>query len=78
MSALAFRNPGTFCSIHLKVFVKTISVPPAGVTVQGDILLNGRKIGPFMNDISGFVYQDDLFIGSLTVMEHLTFMVILC
>lgn len=29
-----------------------------------------------MNDISGFVYQDDLFIGSLTVMEHLTFMVI--
>ncbi|XP_037030733.1 protein scarlet [Bradysia coprophila] len=47
---------------------------PAGVTVQGDILLNGRKIGPFMNDISGFVYQDDLFIGSLTVMEHLSFM----
>lgn len=28
-----------------------------------------------MNDISGFVYQDDLFIGSLTVMEHLIFMV---
>lgn len=48
----------------------------AGITVQGDILINGRKIGPFMNDISGFVYQDDLFIGSLTVTEHLTFMVI--
>ncbi|SPP87105.1 blast:Protein scarlet [Drosophila guanche] len=47
---------------------------PAGTVVQGDILINGRRIGPFMHRISGYVYQDDLFIGSLTVLEHLNFM----
>lgn len=46
-----------------------------GTTVHGDILLNGRRIGPFMHRISGFVHQDDLFLGTLTVVEHLTFMV---
>lgn len=29
-----------------------------------------------MHRISGYVYQDDLFIGALTVLEHLNFMVI--
>ncbi|XP_016924435.3 protein scarlet [Drosophila suzukii] len=47
---------------------------PAGTVVQGDILINGRRIGPFMHRISGYVYQDDLFLGSLTVLEHLNFM----
>lgn len=47
----------------------------AGTIVQGDILINGRRIGPFMHRISGYVYQDDLFIDTLTVLEHLTFMV---
>lgn len=47
----------------------------AGTVVQGDILINGRRIGPFMHHISGFVYQDDLFNGSLTVAEHMHFMV---
>ncbi|XP_017128226.1 protein scarlet [Drosophila elegans] len=47
---------------------------PAGTVVQGDILINGRRIGPFMHHISGYVYQDDLFLGSLTVLEHLNFM----
>ena len=28
-----------------------------------------------MHRISGFVHQDDLFMGHLTVLEHLTFMV---
>ena len=46
-----------------------------GTLVQGEILINGRKIGPFMNRLSGFVHQEDLFIGVLTVKEHLTFMV---
>lgn len=49
--------------------------PLAGTVVQGDILINGRRVGPFMHRISGYVYQDDLFIGSLTVLEHLNFMV---
>ncbi|XP_058980481.1 protein scarlet [Musca domestica] len=47
---------------------------PAGTVVQGDILINGRRIGPFMHRISGFVYQDDLFNGYLTVSEHMHFM----
>lgn len=38
-------------------------------------MLNGRPIGPFMHRISGFVHQDDLFMGGLTVLEHITFMV---
>lgn len=46
----------------------------AGTVVNGDILVNGCKIGPFMRRLSGFVHQEDLFFGSLTVMEHLTCM----
>ncbi|TMW41864.1 hypothetical protein DOY81_013056, partial [Sarcophaga bullata] len=50
---------------------------PVGTVVQGDILINGRRIGPFMHRISGFVYQDDLFNGALTVAEHMHFMALL-
>uniref|UniRef100_A0AAG5DN16 ABC transporter domain-containing protein n=1 Tax=Anopheles atroparvus TaxID=41427 RepID=A0AAG5DN16_ANOAO len=42
--------------------------------IQGDILVNGHPIGPYMYRLSGFVHQDDLFVGSLTVHEHLYFM----
>jgi len=35
----------------------------------------GIPVGKFMRTISGYVYQEDLFIGSLTVLEHLNFMV---
>lgn len=54
----------------------SLSPCAAGTVVQGDILINGRRVGPFMHRISGYVYQDDLFIGALTVLEHLNFMVI--
>lgn len=47
----------------------------AGTVVRGEILLNNRPIGPFMHRLSGFVHQDDLFDGNLTVLEHLTFIV---
>lgn len=47
----------------------------AGTTVEGDILVNNRPVGPFMHRLSGFVHQDDLFNGALTVLEHITFMV---
>lgn len=43
--------------------------------MSGEILLNNRPIGPFMHRLSGFVHQDDLFDGNLTVLEHLTFIV---
>lgn len=42
--------------------------------MQGDILVNGQPIGPYMYRLSGFVHQDDLFVGSLTVSEHMYFM----
>jgi ATP-binding cassette, subfamily G (WHITE), eye pigment precursor transporter len=47
---------------------------PRDTIVHGDILVNGCQIGPFMRRLSGFVHQDDLFFGSLTVLEHLTCM----
>ncbi|XP_065564713.1 protein scarlet-like isoform X1 [Artemia franciscana] len=47
---------------------------PKGVMVDGEIRVNGRQVGPSMRDLSGFVYQDDLFVGSLTCREHLEFM----
>lgn len=46
----------------------------AGTVTHGDILVNGRQVGPFMRRLSGFVHQDDIFFGSLTVIEHLTIM----
>lgn len=47
----------------------------SGTIVQGDILCNGQRVGPFMHRMSGFVHQDDLFHASLTVFEHMYFMV---
>ncbi|XP_033608830.1 protein scarlet-like, partial [Cryptotermes secundus] len=47
---------------------------PAGVIVDGDIRVNGRPIGDYMHRLSGFMYQDDLFVSSLTAQEHLFFM----
>lgn len=35
--------------------------------------MNNRAVGSFMHRLSGFVHQEDLFDGSLTVLEHLTF-----
>nr|NP_001403484.1 protein scarlet [Nicrophorus vespilloides] len=42
--------------------------------VEGDILINGRAIGDYMRHMSGFMHQEDLFVGSLTVYEHMEFM----
>lgn len=42
-----------------------------GLAVEGDIVVNGRPIGNYMRHISGFMDQHDIFIGSLTVYEHL-------
>lgn len=47
---------------------------PRNTIVHGDILINGCQVGSFMRRLSGFVHQDDLFFGSLTVLEHLTCM----
>lgn len=79
MSALAYRNMSK--SFELSSHGKQAIIKmyfdhfPAGTVVRGEILLNNRPIGPFMHRISGFVHQDDLFDGNLTVLEHLTFIV---
>lgn len=40
--------------------------------VEGDVRVNGKKIEmKYIKQISGFVYQDDLFVPTLTVTEHL-------
>ncbi|XP_050697982.1 protein scarlet-like [Eriocheir sinensis] len=44
------------------------------VVVEGDILVNGHRVNPAISTLAGYVHQHDLFLGSLTVNEHLTFM----
>jgi len=39
----------------------------------GDIRINGIDIGHRISKISGYVRQDDIFLGELTVLEHLRF-----
>ncbi|KAK4875875.1 hypothetical protein RN001_012297 [Aquatica leii] len=47
---------------------------PGSSVVEGDILVNGRPIGDYMRYLSGFMHQDDFFVGSLTVWEHMYIM----
>ena len=47
----------------------------AQVQVTGTVEVNGRPIGLDINALSAYIQQEDLFIGSLTVREHLTFQV---
>lgn len=83
MSALAYRNMSKLFVLIFKNNNKQFYHNniicfcniPAGTVVRGEILLNNRPIGPFMHRLSGFIHQDDLFDGNLTVLEHLTFIV---
>jgi ABC-type multidrug transport system ATPase subunit len=45
------------------------------LSVEGTLLVNGLRIGDAaaMAAVSGYVQQDDLFIGTLTPAEHLWF-----
>ena len=44
--------------------------------VTGDVQINGKAANwDMVTRNSGYVQQDDLFIGTLTVREHLTFVV---
>ncbi|XP_015116893.1 protein scarlet [Diachasma alloeum] len=46
-----------------------------GVIVHGDIRVNGHPVDPkYMKHHSGFMHQEDIFIGTMTVLEHLWFM----
>ena len=43
------------------------------LVVEGEVMLNGHHAGKTMAAQSGYVHQDDLFVGALTVKEHLMF-----
>ena len=43
--------------------------------VRGTVEVNDRPIGSEITAISAYIQQEDLFAGSLTVKEHLTFQV---
>jgi ABC-type multidrug transport system ATPase subunit len=43
------------------------------LVISGDIRVNGKCIGNSIKNISAYVQQEDIFIGTLTVKEHLTF-----
>lgn len=47
--------------------------------IEGEIMLNGSQIKSVgqLSSISGYVQQDDLFVGYLTVKEHLLFQAML-
>jgi len=45
----------------------------AGLKITGEILTNGVKIGNNISCVSSYVQQSDLFMGELTVKEHLIF-----
>lgn len=47
-----------------------------GKNIAGNIRVNGRNIESKIKNISAYCQQQDLFIGTLTVKEHLTFQVI--
>jgi len=41
--------------------------------VQGEVKVNGGHIGKGMSSMSAYIQQEDIFIGTLTVKEHLWF-----
>lgn len=43
--------------------------------VRGTVEVNDRPIGREITKISAYIQQEDLFVGSLTVREHLIFQV---
>ncbi|VVD00448.1 unnamed protein product [Leptidea sinapis] len=47
---------------------------PTEIVVDGEITMNGRQVGDFMHQESGYMHQDELFVENLTVIEHLSIM----
>jgi ABC-type lipoprotein export system ATPase subunit len=46
---------------------------PGALSISSDVRINGEKMKKDISGISAFVQQEELFIGSLTVREHLRF-----
>ena len=46
---------------------------PGKLKINSDVRINGRKMKTDISGVSGFVQQEELFIGSMTIREHLRF-----
>lgn len=46
---------------------------PGKLKISADVRINGQKMKKDISGVSAFVQQEELFIGSLTVREHLRF-----
>ncbi|CAF0768796.1 unnamed protein product [Didymodactylos carnosus] len=46
---------------------------PGKLLIESDVRINGQKMRRDISGLSGYVQQDELFIGSLSVREHLRF-----
>ncbi|XP_053393173.1 protein white-like isoform X2 [Mercenaria mercenaria] len=55
----------------------TSRIDHKSLTTSGDIRINGRNVGNEIRNISAYVRQDDMFIATMTVKEHLTFRALL-
>ena len=78
LNTLLFRNLSGLQVFHRKkisstqIFNKNIVNMP--LQVSGSRLANGKEVTPTsLTSVSAYVQQDDLFIGTLTVKEHLLF-----
>ncbi|XP_060604434.1 protein white-like, partial [Ruditapes philippinarum] len=55
----------------------TSRINSESLSAAGDIKVNGIDVGTGIRNISAYVQQDDLFIATMTVREHLTFRALL-
>ncbi|XP_060607955.1 protein white-like [Ruditapes philippinarum] len=55
----------------------TSRINSESLSAAGDIKVNGIDVGAGIRNISAYVQQDDLFIATMTVREHLTFRALL-
>ncbi|CAF0910847.1 unnamed protein product [Rotaria sordida] len=46
---------------------------PGKLHISADVRINGQKMKRDISGVSGFVQQEELFVGSLTIQEHLQF-----
>lgn len=75
MAALGYRQTGLNRQIKLSNIL-IIYFNTGEMHVEGEILINGRPIGSYMKHLSGYMPQEDIFVASLTVFEHMTIMVV--
>ena len=73
-------EPGTFLAIMGasgagKTTLMNVLTERSGsrLRVEGHVKVNGEVMGPNIKYLSAYVQQDDVFVPSLTVREHLWF-----